>query len=194
MNKALELNELENTIKDCTLCRLSETRNKTVPGSGNIDAKILVVGEGPGEEEDKSGIPFVGKAGQLLTKIFEAAGFDREKDLYITNIVKCRPPQNRDPEADEIRLCTPYLYYLIDLMRPEIIITLGNPATRFFLETKDGISKLRGKVFDWNEIKVIPMYHPSYIVRNEKNDNYNIIKKQTWMDIKLVRNLYNQEF
>ncbi|MCK9224694.1 MAG: uracil-DNA glycosylase [Candidatus Muirbacterium halophilum] len=191
MDKKLEINELCNTIENCTLCRLSETRIKTVPGMGNIESKILVVGEGPGEEEDKSGIPFVGKAGQLLTKIFEAVEFDREKDMFITNIVKCRPPENRNPEKDEIALCSPYLFYIIEIMKPSIIITLGNAATKFFLDKKDGISKLRGNVYDWNDIKVIPMYHPSYIVRNERNENSSIIKKQTWQDIKLVKNLYN---
>lgn len=135
----------------CTACRLAETRTKVVFGEGNPDAKVFIVGEGPGEEEDKTGRPFVGKAGQLLDRILEAAGIPRES-IYISNIVKCRPPQNRVPLPDEVKACTSlWLNKQLELIRPQIIVPLGATAAEFFLGEKVSITKIRGQWMDWSQ-------------------------------------------
>lgn len=184
-NKQDDYQDFVNKIKDCKLCRLCEKRTQVVPGYGNLDADLMFVGEGPGEQEDELGIPFVGRAGQLLDKIFKAADLSREKDMYITNIVKCRPPENRDPEKDEIEECKSYLYYQIELIKPKVIVPLGNYSMRFFLDTTLGITKTRGTINDWNGIKIIPMYHPSYVLRNQSKK----VKGETWQDILLVKKM-----
>jgi DNA polymerase len=142
----------------------------------------MFVGEGPGRDEDIQGKPFVGRAGQLLTRIINAMKFQRE-DVYITNIVKCRPPDNRDPGKEEIEACSGYLFEQIDMIKPKVIVTLGNVPTRFFLKTTAGITSLRGEFADFEEIKVMPTFHPSYLVRNEYN---RILKKNVWEDMKKV--------
>ncbi|MFA5478993.1 MAG: uracil-DNA glycosylase [Candidatus Muiribacteriota bacterium] len=187
-DKDKDYNDFIKNIKKCTLCPLCEKRTNVVTGDGNINSKIMIVGEGPGEDEDIKGIPFVGKAGQLLDKILNSVGFDRKENIYITNVVKCRPPQNRDPEKEEIKTCSAYLLFQIELIKPEIIITLGNHALNFFVENSSGITKMRGKIYSWNNIKIIPMYHPSYLLRNMDTPKYEILRKETWYDINLVKN------
>jgi len=188
MNKLEELLKLSYEVKDCKKCKLHETRTQTVFGEGDPDANILFIGEGPGQQEDLSGRPFIGKAGMLLTRIIEKGiGISRDR-VYIANIVKCRPTvdlkmmKDRPPDADEVGMCSPYLLKQIDIIQPNVIVTLGNPATKFLLQTQEGITSLRGK---WNEFKgipVMPTYHPSYVLRN----NTEQIKKEIWGDMVLV--------
>ena len=142
----------------------------------------MFVGEGPGHDEDIQGRPFVGRAGQLLTKIINAMGFKRE-DVYISNMVKCRPPNNRNPNNHEIEQCQDYLWEQIRLIQPRVIVTLGNVPTQYFLETRSGITSLRGKFHDKSDYRVMPTFHPSYLVRNEGNRE---LKRQVWEDMKQV--------
>jgi len=187
MNKLKIIKEIEEQIKNCKKCRLREQRDKYVIGEGSLDAKIMFVGEGPGRDENRVGRPFVGRAGQLLDKILNSVDISRE-DIYITNVVKCWPPNNRNPRQDEIKACFPYLTSQISLINPKIIVTLGNFATKLLLnEQNKGITALRGKVFDWvGGIKIVPMFHPSYLLRNYTVE----ARKATWEDIKLVKKLY----
>lgn len=144
---------------------LSELSDNLVFGEGNPDAKLMLIGEAPGEDEDLSGRPFVGRAGQLLDRILESVSIRRE-EIYITNIVKYRPPGNRNPKPEEIAASEPLLLEQIKLIRPQIIGTLGNIATQYFLQTKDGITRTRGNWFEWHGIKLMPLYHPAYLLRN----------------------------
>jgi uracil-DNA glycosylase len=176
------LDKLKEIVLDCKKCELSKFRNKVVFGEGNPNAKLLFIGEGPGEEEDKTGRPFVGRAGKLLTKIIEAMELTRD-DVFIANIVKCRPPGNRNPKDEEIKACYPYLANQILLIKPKIIVTLGSPATCTMFNDKIKISKIRGQFFDWKDgIKLLPTYHPAYLLRNPKE------KKAVWEDMKKVMN------
>lgn len=152
-------------VKGCTKCRLSQTRTQTVFGEGDPDAQIMFIGEGPGENEDLQGRPFVGKAGQLLDRMIVAMGLSREK-VFICNIVKCRPPNNRQPAPDETGTCTPYLLRQIEIVRPKVIVTLGLPSTQYILQTKNSMGKMRGHWHDWRGIKVMPTYHPAYVLRD----------------------------
>ena len=147
----------------CTRCRLSETRTQVVFGVGDPDADLLFIGEAPGLHEDKQGEPFVGAAGQLLTKMLGEIGLRRE-DVYIANVLRCRPPGNRDPLPDEIESCTPWLVETISIVQPSVIVTLGNFATKFVLETPRGISSMRGSVYPWHGRRVIPTFHPAAIL------------------------------
>ena len=149
----------------CTRCRLAERRTQVVYGVGNADAELLFIGEGPGFHEDQQGEPFVGAAGQLLTRMLGEIGSRRE-DVYIANVVKCRPPGNRDPEADEIESCTPWLIEQVSLIQPALIVTLGNFATKFVLNTTTGITRLRGQRFPWHGRTVIPTFHPAAVLRS----------------------------
>ena len=180
--KIVALQRLNDTqVKVCPKCRLCETRTHTVFGEGSPDAQIMFVGEGPGENEDLSGRPFVGKAGQLLEKMIGAMGLKRE-DVYIANIVKCRPPNNRQPAADETAACTPYLLEQINLVRPRVIVTLGLPSSQYILRTKISMSKMRGKWHDWRGLKVLPTYHPAYVLRQ-----YTVqTREAVWNDLKQV--------
>ncbi len=188
MDKEQIIKEIEEQVAKCKKCRLWEQRDKYVVGEGSLDAKIMFVGEGPGRDENKMGRPFVGRAGQLLDKILQSVELSRE-ETYITNIVKCWPPQNRNPKQDEIKACFGYLTSQISLINPKIIVTLGNFATKLLLNETKGITTLRGKVFDWiGGIKIIPMFHPSYLLRNYTTQ----ARKATWEDIKLVKKLYTQ--
>lgn len=176
------LDKLKEIVLDCKKCGLSKLRNKVVFGEGNVNADLLFIGEGPGEEEDKTGRPFVGRAGKLLTKIIEAMHLTRD-DVFIANIVKCRPPGNRNPKDEEIKACYPYLANQILLIKPKIIVTLGSPATCTMFNDKIKISKIRGQFFDWKDgIKLLPTYHPAYLLRNPKE------KKAVWEDMKKVMN------
>jgi uracil-DNA glycosylase family 4 len=170
-------------IGDCTRCKLhGQGRKQIVFGVGNPDADLMFVGEAPGADEDIQGIPFVGRAGQLLTKIIEAIGLSRD-DVYIANVIKCRPPQNRNPEPDEVDTCEPFLFGQIDIIRPKVIVALGTFAARTLLRTLDPISRLRGRVYDYRGAKLIPTFHPAYLLRNPS------AKRDVWEDMKLVKRL-----
>jgi len=168
---------------DCTRCKLAGLgRRQVVFGVGNPRARLMFVGEGPGEEEDKQGEPFVGRAGQLLTKIIEAIGLTREQ-VYIANVIKCRPPGNRNPEPDEVAACEPFLFRQIDAIQPRVIVALGKFAAQCLLRTADPITRLRGKEFDYRGATLIPTFHPAYLLRNPP------AKREVWEDMKKVRAL-----
>lgn len=173
------LEEVRKELGDCTRCRLHAGRIHLVFGVGNPKANLMFVGEGPGRDEDIQGIPFVGRAGQLLTKIIEAMKFKRE-DVYIANIVKCRPPNNRNPEPDEIKTCLPFLEKQIASIKPQAIICLGKFAAQTLLNTETPISRLRGKMGEYKGIPTMPTYHPAYLLRNPE------AKKQVWEDVQQV--------
>jgi DNA polymerase len=164
---------------------LAELSDRLVFGEGDPDAAIMVVGEAPGEEEDRSGRPFVGRAGQLLDKVFAAVDLHRD-ELYITNIVKFRPPANRNPKPEEIAASVPLLVEQIRLVRPQIIVPLGNVPTQWFLETKEGITRLRGRWASWHGVRVLPMYHPAYLLRNPSREAGGP-KWLTWQDVRALR-------
>lgn len=180
----------ERERQGCTLCKLCQSRKTVVFGSGNPKAKLVVIGEGPGEEEDKQGIPFVGRAGQLLTRMLSArgVGFDRDRDCYIANVVKCRPERNRNPEPDEVAACNPFLMAQIETIRPTVILTLGNFATQTLLGTKEGITKLRGKAYPYRSGVLVPTFHPAFLLRNPGES----FKRMTWDDLKLARQEYDR--
>jgi uracil-DNA glycosylase len=157
--------ELEHTALACTMCPLAETRTQVVFGVGDPEADLMFVGEAPGEQEDREGIPFVGRAGRLLTSLIEGIGLDRDS-VYIANVVKCRPPGNRDPQPDEVESCRPYLEGQVDFVAPKVLVTLGNFATKLLLATKDGIMKLRGQEFRYRDATIlIPTLHPAAVLR-----------------------------
>jgi DNA polymerase len=178
------LEELSRVSKDCQKCRLSRSRTQVVFGSGNPEAEVMFVGEAPGEEEDKQGQPFVGKAGQLLTKIIEAIKLRRE-DVYIANIVKCRPPGNRTPEEDETECCFPYLKQQIEILRPKVICALGRIAAQALLGTTASLGKIRGRIYQYGDAKVIVTYHPAALLRDPG------LKRPTWEDMKILRKEYD---
>jgi DNA polymerase len=173
---------LEEEILNCQKCPLAKTRTKAVPGEGDLNADLMFIGEGPGRDEDSQGRPFVGRAGQLLTKIIQAMKYTRD-EVYITNIVKCRPPGNRNPEANEIASCRDYLLAQIEMIEPKVIVTLGKVAADFFVRSSVGMTALRGDFYDYNDIKVMPTFHPSYLIRNERNKQ---LKQMVWEDMKKV--------
>ena len=167
--------------RDCRRCKLCTLgRSQIVFGVGNPKARLMFVGEAPGEEEDKRGEPFVGRAGQLLTKIIEAIGLTRDQ-VYIANVIKCRPPGNRNPEGDEVEQCEPFLFRQIDVIQPRVIVPLGKFAAQSLLKTMDPITKLRGKQFDYRGAALIPTFHPAYLLRNPS------AKREVWEDMKKVR-------
>jgi DNA polymerase len=172
---------------ECSRCKLHTLgRRQVVFGVGNPDADLMFVGEAPGADEDQQGIPFVGKAGQLLTKIIEAIGLSRD-DVYIANVIKCRPPQNRNPEPDEVATCKPFLFQQIDAIAPKVIVALGSFAAHALLESTEPISRLRGRVKEYRGAKLIPTFHPAYLLRNPAS------KREVWDDMKLVRALLNRQ-
>jgi DNA polymerase len=180
---------IEETVSVCKACQLSQTRTNVVVGEGNIHSPIVFVGEGPGEDEDLSGRPFVGRAGQLFDKILESAGFVR-KDLYITNVVKCRPPGNRIPYTEEILACSHFLMAQIAIINPQIIVTLGATALNFFIN--GAITESRGKFFEWKgNIRIFPMFHPSYLLRNQSKEPGSP-KALTWDDIRVLKKAYDE--
>jgi uracil-DNA glycosylase family 4 len=176
-----ELQELQKIVLNCNLCKLSKTRNNVVFGEGNPNSKIMFIGEAPGREEDLQGRPFVGRSGELLTKIIENILNIKREEIYISNIVKCRPPQNRDPEIGEVESCIPYLIKQIDIIKPNLIVTLGRIAFKYLLNSEISITQARGKLYNFKGIKVIPTYHPSYLLRNP------IKKKEAFIDFKLIK-------
>ena len=160
------LDKIRKDLGDCQRCKLAKTRKNLVFGVGNPQARLVFVGEGPGADEDAKGEPFVGAAGQVLNRIISAMGLKRE-EVYICNVVKCRPPGNRDPESDEIATCSPFLLRQLQSVNPEVIVALGKPASHTLLGTKEPISKLRGKFRDFHGIPLMPTYHPSYLLRKQ---------------------------
>jgi DNA polymerase len=173
------LQELRAHIGDCTRCKLHTGRTNLVFGVGNPGARLMFVGEGPGADEDLQGEPFVGRAGQLLTQIIKAMGLSRE-DVYIANVVKCRPPNNRNPEPDEIAECSPFLHAQIAAIRPVVIVALGKFAAQTLLGTETPISRLRGQFHPMGSTVVMPTFHPSYLLRNPA------AKRDVWEDMKMV--------
>ena len=172
---------------DCRRCKLHTLgRKQIVFGVGNPSADLMFVGEAPGADEDQQGFPFVGRAGQLLTKIIEAIDLRRD-DVYIANVIKCRPPENRNPEPDEVETCEPFLFRQIDAIKPKVIVALGKFAAQTLLRTLDPISRLRGRVYDYRGAKLIPTFHPAHLLRNPSS------KREVWEDMKLVRSLLQGE-
>lgn len=178
------LEELDARIHDCRKCPLAETRNRFVFGVGNPDADVVIIGEAPGADEDKQGEPFVGRAGQLLNKILEAVDFQRE-DVFICNILKCRPPNNRDPLASEVEQCEPYLHKQLELLQPKIMLALGRIAAQTLLRSSDSLTTLRARVHSYQGIPLLVTYHPAALLRNP---NW---KRPTWEDMKKFRALYD---
>lgn len=177
-----DLESVRAELGDCTRCPLSATRRTIVFGEGNSSARLMFVGEGPGADEDREGRPFVGKAGRLLTRMINAMTLERS-EVYIANVVKCRPPMNRDPEPQEIATCFPFLEAQIEAIKPEVIVALGRIAATTLLGTKDPITKLRGMFHDRNGMPVMPTYHPSFLLRNEGDRRW---KAEAWSDLRMV--------
>ena len=166
MNTKGRISEIADEIRSCSKCGLSNEATRGVPGEGNPDAEVIVLGEGPGREEDEQGRPFVGRGGQKLDEIMRSASLSRDS-VFITNVVKHRPPDNRNPRTDEVRACRPFLEAQISAIDPSIILTLGNTATREILDTREGITSIRGEFFSWRDgVRVLPTFHPSYLLRN----------------------------
>lgn len=179
-DEKLTLGQIREDLGECTRCKLHKTRNKIVFGDGNPNARLVFVGEGPGRDEDEQGLPFVGRAGKLLTKIIEAMGLTR-KDVFICNVVKCRPPNNRNPEADEVEACEPFLFNQIKSINPEVVVCLGSVATSLLLKMKQPKMKdLRGQFHEFHNSKLMITYHPAALLRNPN------FKKPVWEDMKLV--------
>lgn len=175
----IDLKQLREEAADCTRCELHQNRNTVVFGTGDENAELMFVGEAPGADEDRQGEPFVGRAGQLLTKIIEAVGYARGQ-VYIANVIKCRPPGNRNPKPVEVETCEPFLLKQIELIQPKIICALGSFAAQTLLRTDQKISSLRGKFHDCRGVKVMPTYHPAFLLRNPN------AKRDVWEDMKLV--------
>jgi len=182
---ANSLQKLEELINGCQKCVLAKNRNKFVFGSGNPNADVMVIGEGPGAEEDKQGLPFVGRAGKLLTDILKAINFTRD-EVFIANVVKCRPPGNRTPQQQEMDTCIPYLKKQIDLIKPKLILCLGLTAAQGILKLNTNLSSMRGKFYDFENTKVLVTYHPAALLRNP---NW---KKPAWEDVQKFRALYDE--
>lgn len=180
--KKSELAKIEIQVANCTSCRLASTRTHTVFGAGNVDAELVFIGEAPGADEDRQGVPFVGKAGQLLTRIIESIQLTRD-EVYILNLIKCRPPGNRDPKPDEIEQCRHFFLKQLNYLEPSVICTLGKFASQNLLSSTLSISRMRGQTYYWNNIPVIPTFHPSYLLRNEHE------KRKVWEDMKKIREL-----
>ena len=183
-SKASQLDRFHDTIRDCRRCRLCEARSRVVCGDGSPDADVMFVGEAPGREEDVQGIPFVGAAGDLLNRMIASIGLSREA-VYIANVVKCRPPQNRDPEPDEVASCEAYLARQIEIVEPDVICTLGRFAAQCLLKTTESLGRLRGKVAAYEGIKLIPTYHPAALLRNPQ------WKRPAWDDLRRLRKEYD---
>ncbi len=180
----ITLEDVRKELGDCKRCKLHRTRKTIVFGEGNEKATLMLIGEGPGYDEDVQGRPFVGKAGQLLTKIIQSINLSRE-EVYIANIIKCRPPQNRNPEPDEIQNCHPFLMKQISVIQPKIICALGTFSAQTILKTGSKITALRGKLYDLEGIKVIPTYHPAFLLRNPEK------KREVWEDMKKIAEWLN---
>jgi uracil-DNA glycosylase family 4 len=181
------LEAIREDIGECVRCKLCALgRKQIVFGVGNPNANLMFVGEAPGRDEDIQGIPFVGRAGQKLTQIIEAIGLKRE-DVYIANVIKCRPPENRNPEPDEVEQCEPFLFRQDDTIKPKVIVALGTFAAKSLLKSNESISRLRGRVFEYRGAKLVPTFHPAFLLRNPS------CRREVWEDMKKVRALLNGE-
>jgi DNA polymerase len=178
------LDDIRNDLGECVRCKLAPTRKNIVFGAGNPQAELMFVGEAPGADEDEQGLPFVGRAGHLLTKIIEAMGLKRE-EVYICNILKCRPPNNRNPEADEIASCEPFLFRQIESVKPKVICALGAFGAQTLLRTTESIGRLRGKLIDYRGAALMATYHPAYLLRNP------IEKRKVWEDMQIIMDFLN---
>ncbi len=181
------LTRIQEEIEDCKQCRLYETRTKCVPGKGVINPEVMIIGEAPGADEDRTGIPFVGRAGRYMDKWMDAINLDRDRDLFIGNIVKCRPPGNRDPFPDEIEACRGYLERQIQLIKPKLILSVGRIASQFLIGSTLGIGRLRGRMYHYRGIPLIPTYHPSGVLRNPES-----YRKPVWEDLKAVKKFLSE--
>ncbi|MCA1951229.1 MAG: uracil-DNA glycosylase [Treponema sp.] len=179
------LERVAQDVRRCTACGLCQGRHNAVPGEGVKQPLVLVIGEGPGADEDSTGRPFVGRAGQLLDKMLMAINLDRNTNCFIANVVKCRPPNNRDPEPEEISACAPFLHRQLALLKPRAILTVGRVPTQALLGTSEGISRLRGRFFEYQGIPLLPTYHPSALLRDES------LKRPAWEDLKQLRSFLN---
>jgi uracil-DNA glycosylase family 4 len=185
LDGARSLDDLKRLWGECTRCRLHKSRTNLVFGEGNPQAKLVFVGEGPGQDEDLQGRPFVGKAGMLLTDIIEKGLKIRRPEVYITNIVKCRPPGNREPEPDEVRACIPLLWRQLEIIKPQAVCALGKVAAQSLLDSTESITTLRGKLRQSKGFTVLPTYHPAYLLRNESK------KRETWEDLKVLMKTFS---
>ncbi|KAF3976921.1 MAG: uracil-DNA glycosylase [Methylococcales symbiont of Iophon sp. n. MRB-2018] len=176
---------LEKQVIDCIKCELCNTRTQTVFGTGNINAEWMFIGEAPGQQEDLAGQPFVGQVGKLLTEMIQAIGLTRES-VYITNILKCRPPNNRDPKVEEINSCNQYIQRQIEWVKPKIIVAVGRVATQALLKTNEPLSKLRGIAHQINDIPLVVVYHPAYLLRSL------LEKRKAWQDLLLANEVYQK--
>ena len=176
------LDAIRGDLGECTRCRLHTGRTTLVFGVGNPNASLVFVGEAPGRDEDLQGIPFVGRAGQLLTKIIASIGLTRD-EVYIANVVKCRPPSNRNPQPDEVQTCEPFLFRQLDLIRPKVVVALGAFAIRTLLRTDQAVSRLRGQVYEYRGASLVPTFHPAFLLRSPDR------KRDVWEDMKKVRAL-----
>ena len=190
MKNYSSLKKLNSECVECTSCNLSETRKNVVVGKGNESAQVVIIGEGPGEQEDITGLPFVGRAGKMLDTALSSVDIDPLKDCYITNIVKCRPPNNRKPSSVESEACMPWLNEQVNLLKPKIIILAGSTAVQSFLGINEPISKIRGQWIVKDNIKYMPIFHPSYLLRNPSK-NKGKPKWLTWQDLKKVKKELN---
>ena len=190
MKNYSSLKKLNSECVECTSCNLSKTRKNVVVGKGNESAQVVIIGEGPGEQEDITGLPFVGRAGKMLDTALSSVDIDPLKDCYITNIVKCRPPNNRKPSSVESEACMPWLNEQVNLLKPKIIILAGSTAVQSFLGINEPISKIRGQWIVKDNIKYMPIFHPSYLLRNPSK-NKGKPKWLTWQDLKKVKKELN---
>jgi DNA polymerase len=189
LSPADALAAIRSDLGECTRCKLHGLgRTSIVFGVGSPTARLMFVGEAPGQDEDRQGIPFVGRAGQLLTRTIERLGLNRE-DVYIANVIKCRPPGNRNPEPDEVATCEPFLFRQIDAIGPKVIVALGTFAAQTLLRTRDPISKLRGRVFNWRGARLVPTFHPAFLLRNPPETQ----RREAWNDFKVARTLLDEE-
>ncbi len=180
------MEEIRAAVESCQACPLHETRTNTVPGAGNENARLVFVGEAPGADEDRQGVPFVGRAGQKLTQIIEAIGLSRS-EVYIANVLKCRPPGNRNPLPEEVQACEPYLIAQLQLIKPRVICALGAFAAQTLLRTDQRISRLRGQFHAYHGIKLMPTYHPAFLLRNPR------AKRDVWEDVQKVKAEHDRE-
>jgi DNA polymerase len=187
MTPAESLRRQEQVLQGCRRCKLCEGRTNLVFGSGNPQAEFVCIGEGPGADEDAQGLPFVGRAGQLLTRMLASVDLSRD-EVYITNTVLCRPPGNRNPEADEIASCAPFLADKLGVLQPKVILTLGSVATQAMLKTNTPIGKLRGRIHAYGDAVLIPTFHPAFLLRNPGQE----FKRMAWDDLKLAKREYDQ--
>ena len=187
MTPAEILRHQEQALQHCRKCKLCEGRTHVVFGSGNPTAEFVVIGEGPGADEDAQGLPFVGRAGQLLTKMLTAVSLTRE-EVFITNAVLCRPPGNRNPEPDELAACAPFLADKLAVIQPKVVLALGSVASQSLLRTKEAIGKLRGRLHPFGDAVLIPTFHPAFLLRNPGPE----YKRMAWEDLKLARREYDK--